>query len=357
MEGILKKVQQMGMLHHFKQTKMTENKALVLNRTVEDKIEIKQIPLPNLKPNEVRVSIKSVALNHRDEWCRQGLYPNISDGVTLGSDGAGIVDAVGAEVDKSWLGKEVIINPAMHWGENEEAQSAAFLILGMPQHGTFATYVQVQVDRLHEKPFHLNWHEAAALPLAGVTAFRALVVKGQAKSGQKVLVTGFGGGVAQFAVQFALALGLETYVSSSDQRKIQVAKDLGAQAGFDYTSAHWVEQSLELTGGFDLVIDSAMGNTLGNLVKVTKPGGSIVFFGATKGNPETVDVRKLFWSQIKLIGTTMGSDRDFAQMLAFVAKHQIAPLIDSVTPLDSASEAFDKMKAGSQLGKLVLQIG
>lgn len=335
---------------------MTEQTALVLNRAVANKIEIKQIPVKDLQANEVRVRIKSAALNHRDEWCRQGLYPNISDGITLGSDGSGIVDAVGDEVDQRWLGKEVIINPAMHWGENEAAQSTEFLILGMPQHGTFATYVQVPVDRLHEKPLHLNWHEAAALPLGGVTAFRALVVKGEAKAGQKVLVTGFGGGVAQFAVQFALALGMETYVSSSDPKKIQVAKDLGAKAGFDYHSAHWVSQSLEMTGGFDLVIDSAMGNTLGNLVKVTKPGGSIVFFGATKGNPETVDVRKLFWSQIKLIGTTMGSDRDFGQMLELVAKHQIRPIIDSVTPLERAVEAFDKMKAGIQLGKLVLQV-
>ncbi len=335
---------------------MIEQVALVLNRAVANKIEIKQIPVKDLQPNEVRVRIKSAALNHRDEWCRQGLYPNISDGITLGSDGSGIVEAVGDKVAQNWLGKEVIINPAMNWGDNEAAQSAEFLILGMPQHGTFATFVQVPVDRLHEKPPHLNWHEAAALPLGGVTAFRALVVKGEAKSGQKVLVTGFGGGVAQFAVQFALALGMETYVSSSDPRKIQVAKDLGAKAGFDYHSEHWVGQSLEMTGGFDLVIDSAMGNTLGNLVKVTKPGGSIVFFGATKGNPESVDVRKLFWSQIKLIGTTMGSDRDFSQMLELVAKHQIRPILDSVTPLERAVEAFDKMKAGNQLGKLVLQV-
>jgi zinc-binding alcohol dehydrogenase/oxidoreductase len=331
-------------------------KAIILNREDSQKISLAEIVLPELRPDEVKVKIKSAALNHRDEWCRQGLYPGIKDGVILGSDGSGIVEAVGSSISADWIGREVIINPAMDWGGNENAQSAEFTILGMPGHGTFSEYVHLPADRLHKKPDHLNWHESAALPLGGVTAFRALIVKGQAKAGQKILVTGIGGGVAQFAFQFSLALGMEVYVSSSHAEKIDQALSLGAIEGFDYTRSGWADEALSKTGGFDLVIDSAMGDTLSQLVKVVKPGGKIVFFGATKGNPTSMDVRKIFWNQIQLIGTTMGSDKDFRQMLSFVKKHRIHPLIDSIQPLQNAVEVFDRMKAGEQLGKLVLQI-
>jgi len=331
-------------------------KALVLDRTNPQGISYQDVSLGHLGDHDVRIELAAAALNHRDEWCRQGKYANLKDGVVLGSDGSGIVIEAGKSVDHSWIGREVIINPALHWGESQEAQGPNFRILGMPDHGTFAEYVQVSGDRIYSKPDHLNLFEAAALPLAGLTAYRSLFYQGDLKPGQKVLVTGIGGGVAQFALQFALAQKAKVYVSSSSQDKLVAATGLGAEGGFIYSDPNWVEEAKSLTGGFDLVIDSAMGNTLGNLLDVIKPGGKLVFFGATLGNPSEMDVRKIFWNQITLKGTTMGSDRDFEDMLDFVTHHHIKPIVDRVFDFDQAATAFERMQKGAQVGKLVLKI-
>lgn len=330
-------------------------KAIVLNRSVANQLEIKEVEKPVLGVGEVLVRMKAAALNHRDEWCRQGLYPNLKDGVILGSDGAGIVEELGEDVDVSFLDKHVIINPSLNWGSDERVQVKEYKILGMPDHGTLAEYIKIEADRLHEKPVHMSWEEAAALPLGGLTAYRALIVQGRLQKGEKVLVTGFGGGVAQFAVQFALAAGAEVYVSSSSKEKRQKALALGVKSAFDYTDDSWVKESFQVSGGFDLIIDSAVGDTFNNLIKVANPGARIVFYGATKGNPTGFDARKVFWNQLQIIGSTMGSDRDFEAMLGFVNQHQIKPVIDQVFSLDEAVKAFDRMKAGSQMGKIVLR--
>lgn len=331
-------------------------KALILNRAVEDKITITDVVLPELKEDEVKIQVKAAALNHRDEWARQGLYPNLKDGVVMGSDGAGIVIEVGKNLSQEWIGKEVIINPANNWGTNEKAQSREFHILGMPTNGTFAEFVQVKADRVHEKPAFLTWEEAASLPLGGLTAYRALMVQGGLQKGENVLVTGFGGGVAQFATQFAIAFGAEVYVSSSSPDKINTALDLGAKGGFNYTEENWSEKAVEKTGGFDLVVDSAMGDTINHLINVIKPGGKLVYYGATKGNPTDLNARKVFWNQLQLIGSTMGSDKNFKDMLSFVSLHKIKPIIDHVYDLQDAIGAFIKMKSGKQLGKIVLKV-
>uniref|UniRef100_UPI004048BFBD quinone oxidoreductase family protein n=1 Tax=Algoriphagus sp. TaxID=1872435 RepID=UPI004048BFBD len=329
-------------------------KGIVLQRNSPSKIQLLELPQPVCGPGEVLIRIKAAALNHRDEWCRKGLYPNLKDGVILGSDGAGIVVEVGAGVDPSLIGEEVLINPAKNWGINEKAQSKEFEILGMPSHGTLAEFITVPADRIHPKPNQLSWEEAAALPLAGLTAYRALVVKGQVQAGDQVLVTGIGGGVAQFVAQFALALGAKVFVSSSAPEKISQAIAQGASAGFNYTDANWSTQALQQTGGIDLVIDGAAGDTLTHLMDVCNPGARLVFYGATRGNPGQLEARKLFWNQLQLIGTTMGSDADFLQMLQLVKKHQLKPILDQVFPLEQAVEAFDRMKEGRQFGKIVL---
>jgi|UniRef100_UPI0040481BD1 zinc-binding alcohol dehydrogenase/oxidoreductase len=329
-------------------------KGIVLQRNSPSKIQLLELPQPVCGPGEVLIRIKAAALNHRDEWCRKGLYPNLKDGVILGSDGAGIVVEVGAGVDPSLIGEEVLINPAKNWGINEKAQSKEFEILGMPSHGTLAEFITVPADRIHPKPNQLSWEEAAALPLAGLTAYRALVVKGQVQAGDQVLVTGIGGGVAQFVAQFALALGAKVFVSSSAPKKISQAIAQGASAGFNYTDANWSTQALQQTGGIDLVIDGAAGDTLTHLMDVCNPGARLVFYGATRGNPSQLEARKLFWNQLQLIGTTMGSDANFLQMLQLVKKHQLKPILDQVFPLEQAVEAFDRMKEGRQFGKIVL---
>lgn len=329
-------------------------KAIILDRNKESKLRLTEIQSRALLPGEVRVLIKAAALNHRDEWCRQGLYPNIQDGVVLGSDGAGIVSEIGEGVGYSWLQKEVIINPALNWGSDQKVQSASFEILGMPRNGTLAESVIVPVDRLHEKPAHLTWEEAGALPLAGLTAFRALTYQGNIQAGENLLVTGFGGGVAQFAVQFGLALGANVSTSSSSPEKLKKAKAMGVHFGLNYLDHNWISKALKDTTGFDLIIDGAVGDTLNHLIQVAKPGGRIVFYGATLGNPGKLEARKIFWNQLKIMGTTMGSDEDFKNMVSLVCKKKIHPVVDQVFKFGEAQKAFDRMRDGQQMGKIVL---
>jgi len=329
-------------------------KGIVLDRQLDSKIKLIEVSKPVLKSGEALIRIKAAALNHRDEWCRQGLYPNLSDGVILGSDGAGIVEEVYDSAHVSWLGKEVILNPGMNWGQNQKVQSKEFKILGMPENGTFAEFLAIPFDRLHEKPAHLNWEEAAALPLAGVTAFRALIYHGDVQAGDQVLVTGIGGGVSQFAAQFAKAKGAILSVSSSRVAKLDKADKDGADFLFNYTESSWTEKALEATGGFDVIIDGASGDALNQLISICRPGGKIVFYGATMGNPGKIEARKVFWNQLKIIGSTLGSDQDFLDMLALVKEKEIKPVIDQVFNLADAEKAFDRMKAGDQLGKIIL---
>lgn len=329
-------------------------KAIVLQRSRESKIELVDMPKPACGPDEVLIRVKAAALNHRDEWSRKGLYPNLVEGTILGSDCAGIVEAVGSAVDPVCLGQEAVVNPASYWGDNPLAQGKNFEILGMPRNGTFAEYVVVAANRIHPKPSHLSWEEAAALPLAGLTAYRALVVQGELKPGENVLVTGIGGGVAQFAAQFALALGANCYVSSNSEEKRKAAMLQGALDTFDYGSISWSSEALEKTGGMDLIIDGAVGDTLSQLMAVAKPGARLVFYGATRGNPGQLDARKLFWNQLRLIGTTMGTDEEFVAMLSLVNSKLLTPVVDKVYPLADAEKAFDRMRAGDQFGKLVL---
>ncbi|WP_439481582.1 quinone oxidoreductase family protein [Cyclobacterium plantarum] len=330
-------------------------KCIVLDSNHPDGISLVDLKEPVPGRQELKIKIKAAALNHRDQWCRQGKYPNLKDGIILGSDGSGTVVEAGKGVDPNWIGKEVLINPANNWGNNPSAQGADFSILGMPNHGTLAEYICVKMDRVHEKPSHLDDFQAAALPLAGLTAFRALVYQGNLNKEDKVLVTGFGGGVAQMAVQIALSSGAKVSVSSGEHWKLEKALEMGVGAGYNY-KADWINEAKTADRGFDLIIDSAMGNTLNDLIEVARPGGRIVVYGATLGNPGEIDARKIFWKQLTIQGSTMGSDLDFKKMLEWVALHKIIPLVDEVFSLENAVAAFDKMKNSQQLGKLVLKI-
>ncbi len=329
-------------------------KALIL--VSPGQIELKELPTPIITPGKVLVRIKAAALNRRDDWIREGKYPNIKFGGILGSDGAGVVEAVHDEADNAWVGQEVVINPNIEWGADLEVQSSKYTILGMPLNGTFAEYVVVPVDRLHHKPFHLDFLQAAALPLGGLTAFRALFRKGGLRAGQNVLISGFGGGVAQFAFLFAKAVGANVYVSSGSDEKIEKAMKLGAKGAYNYKKQTTYEDLWKTKGGFDLVIDSAGGDQLNNFIKVLKPHGKIVFYGATNGLPAKIDLYKMFWHQLSLIGTTMGNDHEFNEMVSFVGKHQIRPLIDSIRPFSKIVESFPDITKPNKVGKIVFQV-
>ncbi|MGB3467349.1 MAG: zinc-binding dehydrogenase, partial [Cyclobacteriaceae bacterium] len=277
-------------------------KALQLTESGEDTIIFATINKPTPGEDEVLVRLKAAALNHRDQWCREGKYPGLKTGTTLGSDGAGIVEEVGDNVDEMWLGKEVVINPNIAWGDNPAVQSSDYHILGMPTDGTFAEYVKVKSDRLVGKPGHLSFEETAALPIGGMTAYRALFTQAKVQQGDRVLVTGIGGGVSQFAALFLKASGISYYVTSGSDEKIAEAIKAGAEGGFNYKSEGWAKQAIKESGQFDVIIDSAGGDLVNTYLKLIKPAGRIVFYGSTAGTPKSLDLFRIFWSQTSLLG-------------------------------------------------------
>lgn len=305
---------------------------------------------------QVVVRLNAAALNRRDYWITVGLYPGIKPPVVLGSDGAGVVLACGDGVDRGWEGQNVILNPGIGWGDDPAVQSEQFHILGLPEDGTFASEVVVPVEQLHRKPECLTWEESAAIPLAGTTAYRALFAQGSAKPDDRILITGIGGGVATFALQFATAVGAEVWVTSSSTVKIDRAIGLGAKGGFDYREEGWEKRFVAEVGAPDLIIDSAGGPGYGGLMGLAAPGGRIINYGATAGVPESIDMFKLFWKQLRLQGSTMGSPEDFRGMVDLVEKYQIKPVIDAVYSLEDTNHALDQMRSSLQFGKYLLKI-
>lgn len=301
--------------------------------------------LPKAAAGEVLIKIKAAALNHRDVWITKGLYPGIKDNIILGSDGVG-----------EYEGKDILINPNIGWGNLQTHPLANYSILGMPTNGTFAQYIAVDKDRIAAKPNHLNIEEAAALPLAGLTAYRALFSRGRLLKGENIFINGIGGGVAMMAAQFAVAAGANVYVSSGSDDKITKAIALGAVAGINYKTADWPKVYKEFGSSFDLIIDSAGGEGFKHLLKLAAAGGRIVTYGGTAGTIPKISPQLVFWKQLSFLGTSMGSDQDFQNMLEFVNKHKIKPIIDSVYMLEDGKKAFERMDRGEQFGKIILSV-
>lgn len=324
-------------------------------------VALTDVSQPVAGSDEVLIKLKAAALNHRDVFVQKGLYPGIAVPVILGSDGVGIVEAVGESVDATLIGQEVIINPGLNWGEDPRFYQSSFKILGMPDDGTFAEYIAIPAKYVYAKPSHLSFTEAAALPLAGLTAWRALMIRAALKQGDKVLITGIGGGAALFALQFAVTTGAEVWVTSGSDDKIGRAIALGAKGGVNYKDTDWHRNLMKITGGgkigyFDVTIDSASGPDFAKLMDTAAPGGRIAVFGGTTGNITNVVPSKVFFKQLNIFGTTMGSDLEFANMVAFVNQHHLKPVVDEVFALASAEQALRKMDTGKQFGKIVLAI-
>lgn len=330
-------------------------KAIVLE-SAENPIVYKEVEKPTLAEGEVLVKIKAAALNRRDYWISVGQYGGIKYPTILGSDGSGVVAEVGDGVNAALVGKEVIINPSHAYGASNDFQGKDFKILGLPEDGTFAEYVKVEAEYIYEKPLHLTWEQAAAIPLAGLTAYRGLFTKGKLKAGDNVLIIGAGSGTGSFAIQWAAAIGANVYITSSTAEKIEQAKALGATAGVNYKDADWDQQLLKLAGGFDVVIDSALGEGFAKLPDICNPGARIVTFGGTAGNFPEFNARKFFYKQLQLLGSMMGTVAEFEAMLKLVDEHKIVPVIDEVFPLAEAKAAIAKMEKSAQFGKIVLSV-
>lgn len=330
-------------------------KALVLQE-IKTPISCQEITLPEPQAGQVLVKIHAAAMNHRDVYITQGLYPGVITPVTLGSDGAGEVVKIGANVNVSWLNQSVVLNPSIGWKNAKVTQPSNYRILGMPDNGCFAEYLVVDALQLFPKPAHLSYEQAAALPLAGLTAYRALFSRAQLCADDRVLISGVGGGVALMACQLAIAAGAEVYVTSGSEEKIKAAIALGAEGGVNYKEENWHKTLLkEVGGGFDVIVDSAGGDGFRYFLDLANMGGRIVFYGGTRGSFK-VNPQKVFWKQLSLLGSTMGSTEEFKEMLHFVKETNLVPVVDSTWSLDEGSAAFDYMNEGKQFGKIVFKI-
>lgn len=331
-------------------------KALVLDG-VGQPVQLREVPTPQPQPGEVLVRLEAAALNHRDVWIQQGQYAGLRFPIILGSDGAGTVAELGEGVDESLRDLPVIIDPSQGWGDNPRAQARSFTILGLPHNGTFAEYVCVPAANVHPRPAHLSAAQAAALPLGGVTAYRALFTRGRLRAGERVLITGIGGGVALLALQLAVARGAEVWVTSGSADKIERARQLGAQGGISYREAGWGKALVQQAGGsFDLIVDSAAGPGVAELVEAAAPGGRLVFYGGTAGTMTNVPPRHIFWKQLDILGSTMGTAEDFDALLNLVNEARLVPVTDELFDLADGEKALCRMAEGQQFGKLVLQI-
>jgi len=330
-------------------------KALTL-QAPKTPISCQENPRPIPTKGQVLVQLKAAAINHRDVYITQGLYPGVVTPVILGSDGAGEIVELGEGVDTTWLHQFVVLNPSIGWEDAANVQPKTYQILGMPDNGCFAEYIAVDVKQVHKKPNHLSSEQAAALPLAGLTAYRALFSRAQVQKNERILISGVGGGVALLACQFAIAAGAEVYVTSGSSEKIARAIALGAKDGVSYKEENWHKHLLKkANGGFDVIVDSAGGEGFKHFLDLANMGGRIVFYGGTKGSFK-VNPQKVFWKQLSLLGSTMGNTKEFGKMLDFVAETELIPVVDSTWTLEEGAAAFDHMNQGKQFGKIVFKI-
>lgn len=300
---------------------------------------------PSTKGDDCLVKIHSAALNRRDQWICDGAYPNIQN-ATLGSDGSGTI-IEGGEC------RDVVICPSLNWGEEQAFQSRNYTILGMPEDGTFAEYCVVPRSNLSPKPEHLSHQQAAALPLAGLTAWRALFTQGNLSPNDNLLITGIGGGVSTIALQLALGTNANVWVTSSSDAKIERAIQLGAKGGANYKRAGWHK---ELPRSFDVILDGAGGEGFGTLVRKVGMGGRIIFYGGTSGAWPAILPQHLFFKQASIIGSTMGSTSEFHALMEFVSQNKIIPLIEEVFPLNEYEKAFQRLLSPQKMGKVILTL-
>ncbi|HZC29853.1 MAG TPA: zinc-binding dehydrogenase [Gaiellaceae bacterium] len=301
-------------------------------------LRFEEAPDPSPSEGEVLVRLRAAALNHIDLWVRKG-QPSVPKPRILGSDGAG------ERVD---TGERVVINPGLEDGA---------LIVGEHMDGTDAELIAVPADYVHPIPDGLSFEEAAAFPLVFETAYRMLVTRARLEPGEWVLVWGIGGGVGSAALTIAKAVGARVLATSSSDGKLRRAQELGADAVVNHATGDVRAAVAEATGaGADVVVEHVGEATWKTSLAAARPGGRIVVCGATTGANPPAQLHRIWWKQLDVLGSTMGTREDFAGAYELVASGRAQPVVDEVFPLEQARSAHERLEAGEQLGKIVLAI-
>ena len=321
------------------------------------RFQMREVADPVPSAGEVVVDVVAAALNRRDPWVwTTPSYCPLP--VTMGSDGAGVVSAVGEGVTGVTEGDEVVIYPTLNWDEGAPVPGPDFDILGAPTDGTFAEKVVVAATSVAPRPTRLTWDESGGLPLAGLTAWRAVFTCGRVGPASRVLITGAGGGVSSFLIQLAVAAGADVVVTTGSSTKADQALGLGAKAAVQYRDPGWPEEVLQAAGGpLDTVIDSFGASTWSDALPLLRWGGVLVSFGDTGGPAATVQISDVYWNWRSIVGTSMGSPQEFRALLAHVGSAAWRPVIDSTFRLEELDEAAKRLSSSSRYGKVVVRVG
>jgi NADPH2:quinone reductase len=330
-----------------------------------DQITVNDVSEPEPGRGDVLLDVQAAALNHLDLWVLGGLpgveldFPH-----TLGSDACGIVRETGPDVSRFEEGDRVVINAGMSCGSCEQCRRGeqsccdSFYLLGEHVDGTFAEQVTVPEENCAMAPGHLEDTEAAAFPLVFLTAWRMLHTRVGLESGDTVLIHGIGGGVSSAALTLATAADARCIVTSGSEDKLDRASELGASNGIHYEQESVTDRVRSITNGrgVDVVVDNVGQETWEESVSCARTGGSIVTCGATTGPAAETNIHQLYWKQLNIYGSTMGSHDDFRRMMRWVRQTKMEPIIDRVYPLDEARKAEERLQEGQQFGKIVLEI-
>jgi NADPH:quinone reductase-like Zn-dependent oxidoreductase len=340
-------------------------KAVVLRRHGDpDVLELAELPVPEPGPGQVRIEVKAVALNHLDLWVRRGgpafhlEYPH-----RLGSDVAGVVHALGAGVDDLEVGARAVVNPGLSCGVcracllGRDNLCPRYGILGETRSGGYCQYLVVPRQNVAPYPGELSFTDAAAPLLTFLTAWQMLVGKARVQPGETVLVQGAGSGVGVAAVQIARLHGARVIATAGTDEKLERLRQLGADEVINYQTADFVAEVKRLTDrrGADVVIEHVGGETFSSSIKATASGGRVVTCGATAGPKPAIDLRHVFFRQIAIFGSTMGSKGDLLEVIAHLAAGRLRPVVDRVLPLEQAAEAHRLLEARAAFGKIVLE--
>ena len=312
---------------------------------------LEEAPDPVAGPGEVLVRIRASALNHLDVWIRKG-QPSVPKPRILGADGAGVVEALGEGASGFEPGERVVINPGI------EAGDGTIHVVGEHGDGTNAELIAVPATNVHPIPDRLSFEEAAAFPLVFETAYRMLVTRAALRAGEWVFVWGIGGGVSTAALAIARALGARTIVTSSSDAKLARARELGADVVVNHTSGDVKATVREATGGrgADVVVEHVGEATWRTSLDVAARAGRVAVCGATTGPNPPAALHRIWWKQLTILGSTMGTRADFRGAYDLVASGRARPVVDEVFPLEEIRTAHARLEAGEQLGKIVLRV-
>jgi NADPH:quinone reductase-like Zn-dependent oxidoreductase len=309
-------------------------------------LRYEDVPDPEPKPGEVLISLRAASLNHLDLWIRKGL-PSVPKPRILGADGAGVV----VSGDGYAVGERVVINPGLDHGAGKIS------VVGEHFDGTHAELIALPREQVYPIPDGLSFEEAAAFPLVFETAYRMLVTRAALRVGETVFIWGIGSGVATAALQIAKALGARVIVTSSSDEKLARARELGADDTINHSDDDVKARMKELTeGGADIVVEHVGEATWRTSLDVAAQGGRIVVCGATTGPNPPAGLHRVWWKQLSILGSTMGTKDDFEGAYGLVREGRAKPVVDSVFPLAEARAAHERLEAADQLGKIVLQI-